>query len=203
QVAVILRLTHLPTFHNVNTIHSASCLTRVFDLGSFCRLKGVVIGLSALTKYTLSTRYHCLDEDCEGFHGNHYIRVHSPGASETQTVRKDFKCAFCYCTLAEDKSRRTLSERLVAEVVPDNVISLLGHESERARLQALPVYIRDDLTRLVEIGEVYEIIGRTRKDIQEDRITISVEANNIKKVKMGISTRQLLQETPRNLLKLY
>ena len=33
----------------------------------------------------------------------------------------------------------------------------------------------DDLTKLVEIGEYYDIIGLPKTDIQDDRITLAVE----------------------------
>ena len=33
----------------------------------------------------------------------------------------------------------------------------------------------DDLTKLVEIGEYYDIIGLPKTDLQDDRITLAVE----------------------------
>ncbi|XP_052270596.1 minichromosome maintenance domain-containing protein 2-like isoform X3 [Dreissena polymorpha] len=203
QVAVVLRLTHLPVFTNINTVRHVSSLTTIHDLGIFCRLRGVVTGISAITKYTLSVRYYCPDTDCEGYYGNQYIRVHVPGASEAQTVGRDFKCASCLCTLQEDKSSRTLSERVVAEVIPEQIISIQCHDMTKSRTQSVSVYIRDDLTKLVEIGETYDIVGVTRKDIIQDGILLTLEANNVKKVSIEVSSRKLLKEIPRTVLQLY
>ena len=34
-----------------------------------------------------STRYICSDPSCEGNEGNHFIRIHVPGALEFETIR--------------------------------------------------------------------------------------------------------------------
>ncbi|KAL4230479.1 Minichromosome maintenance domain-containing protein 2 [Mactra antiquata] len=198
QLAVIIRLSTLPVLSKMNTIQSVRCMSRLYNLGIFGHITGIVTGLSSVSKYTLYTRYTCTDGYCEGYQGNHFIRIHTPGASEAQTVRCDFTCTFCGSVLKEDKSNRTLSDRIVLEMIPENIMSKVhSNNYERSGGQAIPVIVRDDLTKIVEIGESYEIIGTVRKDLHDDKITLMLE------LKKEISTKKLLHELPRNVLRLY
>lgn len=203
QISVILRLTSIPTFRHFNVIQDVRSLSRVYRNGGFCHLIGPVTGLSAVSRYTQSTCYFCPDEDCEGHQSKHFIRIHTPGASEAQTVRKDFQCSFCLLTLQEEKSSRILSDRIIAEIVPLEAQSSTSNGLQTPRGQAIPVYIRDDLTKVVEIGQLTEVIGTVRKDVSDEKMTWTVEANNIRKIERGVNSSSLLKQIPRNILKLY
>ncbi|CAG2202505.1 unnamed protein product [Mytilus edulis] len=180
QISVIIRLNQLPSLCQSNTIQSSTDLSRLSSIHGFVQFTGIVIGMTAPSKYTQSTKYRCPDEECEGHHGNQFIRVHVTGASETQTIRSDFSCTFCWRRLEEEKSCRYLSEKMVIEVVPDKLDSC--GEPNSYRIQAIPVYLRDDITRGVELGEKYNVIGLIRKDIMGENIMLAIEANNIMKV---------------------
>ena len=64
---------------------------------------------SHLFVFRKSARFYCKEEKCEGSEGNHFIRVHIPGARETQTIRPGFSCSFCGASLVEDISCRVLA----------------------------------------------------------------------------------------------
>ena len=59
--------------------------------------------------YRKSARFVCPDEECEGSVGNKFIRLHTAGAREAQTIRSDFKCSFCCLPLEEDIASRVLA----------------------------------------------------------------------------------------------
>lgn len=179
QISVIVRLISLPTLCRSNLIECYTDLSKWASSHGFVKLSGIVLGATAISSYTQSTRYVCPDEECEGHHGNQYIRVHITGASEAQTIRNDFSCTVCWRHLEEEKSCRHLSEKMVIDIVPSSVLST--NRPETYRSQAVPVYLRDELTRGIEIGECYQVIGLVRKDIKGDNIMLAMEANNIKK----------------------
>ncbi|XP_063413439.1 minichromosome maintenance domain-containing protein 2-like isoform X1 [Mytilus trossulus] len=200
QISVIIRLNQLPSLCQSNTIQSSTDLSRLSSIHGFVQFTGIVIGMTAPSKYTQSTKYRCPDEECEGHHGNQFIRVHVTGASETQTIRSDFSCTFCWRRLEEEKSCRYLSEKMVIEVVPDKLDSC--GEPNSYRIQAIPVYLRDDITRGVELGEKYNVIGLIRKDIMGENIMLAIEANNIMKV-TSETIPKFSTEIPKNITDLY
>ncbi|XP_069129789.1 minichromosome maintenance domain-containing protein 2-like isoform X2 [Argopecten irradians] len=165
-------------------VEHANQLSVFFTKTVFVHLTGVILGVTATSKYTQSTRYICVDEECEGHTGYHFIRVHMPGASEAQTIRSDFKCTFCWKPLKEVKTCRTLADRIIAEVVPDNVFRCGNSNLCKFREQAIPVYIRGDLTRDVEIGGCYDIIGLLQKTQQIENPVMAIEANNMRKMNL-------------------
>ncbi|VDI35652.1 Hypothetical predicted protein, partial [Mytilus galloprovincialis] len=153
QISVIIRLNQLPSLCQSNTIQSSTDLSRLSSIHGFVQFTGIVIGMTAPSKYTQSTKYRCPDEECEGHHGNQFIRVHVTGASETQTIRSDFSCTFCWRRLEEEKSCRYLSEKMVIEVVPDKLDSC--GEPNSYRIQAIPVYLREETRRKMRESVIY------------------------------------------------
>ncbi|KAL8617118.1 hypothetical protein ACOMHN_014288 [Nucella lapillus] len=110
------------------------------------KLNGIVLGMTATVIYTKSTKYTCPREDCEGHYGNQYVRIHVPGASEQDTVGRKFTCSVCGMGLREDKSQRSLSEKLLAEV---NVMTDTKGGSKNTvahRQQAVAVIVRADVS---------------------------------------------------------
>ncbi|OWF54878.1 MCM domain-containing protein 2-like [Mizuhopecten yessoensis] len=184
QICVILRLTSLPRITQLYEVEHANQLSVFFNKTVFVHLTGIIVGVTATSKYTQGTRYACYDEECEGHSGYHFIRVHMPGASEAQTIRSDFKCTFCWKPLREVKTCRTLADRVIAEVVPDTVFRHGNSNSFKFLEQAIPIYIRGDLTRCVEIGGCYDIIGLIQKTQQDEKVVMAIEVNNMKKVGM-------------------
>ncbi|XP_060080889.1 minichromosome maintenance domain-containing protein 2-like [Ylistrum balloti] len=182
QICVILRLTSLPSIPQLYEVEHANQLSMFFNKTVFVHLTGIILGVTATSKYTQSTRYTCYDEECEGQTGYHFIRVHMPGASEEQTIRSDFKCTFCWKPLKEVKTCRTLADRVIAEVVPNTVFRHQNSSLYKFREQAIPIYIRGDLTKDVEIGGCYDIIGLLQKTQQAENDVIAIEANNMKKI---------------------
>ncbi|XP_041358065.1 minichromosome maintenance domain-containing protein 2-like [Gigantopelta aegis] len=179
QISVVLRLTCLPAPLQVLQVSKATDLSRNTGHAGFIKLTGVVTGFTGISKYTQSTKYLCPYEDCEGHSGNQYIRIHIPGASETQTIRNDFKCRFCGLTLVEVKSARTISDCLLAEIIPDHLFTGFGNAEKSFRGQSVLVYLRDDLCLKVQPGLKYEVIGLVRKDLIGEQVTLAIEANNI------------------------
>ncbi|XP_033742896.1 minichromosome maintenance domain-containing protein 2-like isoform X2 [Pecten maximus] len=185
-------------------VEHANQLSVFFNKTVFVHLTGVILGVTATSKYTQSTRYTCIDEECEGYTGYHFIRVHMPGASEEQTIRSDFKCNFCWKPLKEVKTCRTLADRVIAEVVPNTVFKHRISNPSKFREQAIPIYIRGDLTRDVEIGGCYDIIGLLQKTQQADNDVMAIEVNNMKKVNlMDIRPAVTSKSLPDVIYKLY
>ncbi|KAJ8297583.1 hypothetical protein KUTeg_024114 [Tegillarca granosa] len=165
QISVILRLSSLPAGLSMLEVKSCKNLSQLCDnYTGFVRLTGIIIGVTATSKYTQSTRYICQDTECEGNHGNHFIRVHTPGASESQTIRNDFKCVFCWKTLTEVKTCRTLADRVVADFIPDTVLSkALSSKGGQIcfREQAIPVYVEGHSPlHILAVGQDTEILHK-------------------------------------------
>ncbi|KAL5012373.1 hypothetical protein ScPMuIL_010924 [Solemya velum] len=199
QISVVLRLMSLPALNDVYHVQSLSQLSKRKDRG-LLEIKGIVIGFTAVSTYTRSTRYFCPNTECEGNEGNHFIRVHVPGSSEAETIRNDFKCSFCLTNLVEQKSCRNLSDKIVAEIVPDDSFIPRKYGEYCSRKQAITLYVRDDLVKEIELGECYRVFGIVRRDEELERITITVEANNLQKIKGLHGTKAIL---PVNILKIY
>ncbi|XP_025087962.1 minichromosome maintenance domain-containing protein 2-like isoform X2 [Pomacea canaliculata] len=143
------------------------------------RLCGVVSGVTAAVKYTKSTRYICPNEECEGHYGNKYVRVHIPGASEKEMVGHGFNCCACGAALKEVQSQRTLSEKLMAEIVPLNLLKgNTNYLQTGCRQQAISIIIRDDLCSEVTLGQYCELVGTQRAVHKDENITYMFEVNN-------------------------
>ncbi|XP_022250903.1 MCM domain-containing protein 2-like isoform X5 [Limulus polyphemus] len=107
QLLVDIKIDWLPPFSEY-TIYNGIKLTNKMNEKRFVKFEGIVQLLSGPTKYTQSARYQCSLEDCEGYQGNKFVRVHIPGAWETETIRKDFLCLYCQSPLVEDPTCRIL-----------------------------------------------------------------------------------------------
>lgn len=87
QICARLRLVGFPSGCDSFQISCVTKLNKCIDYPGFLMVTGIVVGLSGCAKYTQSTKYVCPDEPCEGSSSNLFIRMHIPGASETQTIR--------------------------------------------------------------------------------------------------------------------
>ncbi|XP_062602516.1 minichromosome maintenance domain-containing protein 2-like, partial [Saccostrea cucullata] len=173
QITVRTTLTSLPRSRatEVKTYSQLSSCGK----GYVC-CTGVVVGKTDISKYTQSTRYICTDSSCEGNEGNHYIRIHVPGALEIETIRKDFKCRFCGQILEEVVSCRHLSDKMMAEVIPESYLKF--NNFSRFKQQIITLLLRDELTKALKIGRKYTFIGIVRKDSYSERIITAIEVNN-------------------------
>ncbi|XP_071086744.1 minichromosome maintenance domain-containing protein 2-like [Haliotis cracherodii] len=179
QISVFLKLASLPSPLEGCRIKCMKDLSRNIGSCNYVKFDGVVTGVTGISKYTRSTRYVCPHPACEGNEGHKFIRVHIAGASETQTIRKDFRCSACGSVLEEDKSSRIISDKLLAEVVHEDCFHDVINAKTRQRVQAVPVYVRDELCEKIQIGKKYQIIGMVRKDIIGEVVNLALEANNI------------------------
>ncbi|XP_078325108.1 minichromosome maintenance domain-containing protein 2-like isoform X3 [Crassostrea virginica] len=139
QISVRLKLTNLPRSRatEVNMYRQLSLAGQ----GYIC-CTGVIVGKSQTSKYTQSTRYICSDPSCEGNEGNHFIRIHVPGALEFETIRKDFKCRFCGQILEEVISCRHLSDKVIAEIIPESCLQ--NHNHSRFKQQTITLIVRGE-----------------------------------------------------------
>ncbi|XP_056010185.1 minichromosome maintenance domain-containing protein 2-like [Ostrea edulis] len=174
QVSVRTKLTSLPRSRatEIETYNQLSCCGK----GYVC-CTGVVLGKTETSKYTQSTRYICTDKCCEGSEGNHFIRMHVPGALEFETIRNDFKCRFCGHILEEVVSCRHLSDKMIAEIIPEKYLKY--NNLARFKQQTVALLLRDELTVKLKIGQKYTIIGILRNDLYSDRIITAIEVNNV------------------------
>ncbi|XP_078325111.1 minichromosome maintenance domain-containing protein 2-like isoform X5 [Crassostrea virginica] len=173
QISVRLKLTNLPRSRatEVNMYRQLSLAGQ----GYIC-CTGVIVGKSQTSKYTQSTRYICSDPSCEGNEGNHFIRIHVPGALEFETIRKDFKCRFCGQILEEVISCRHLSDKVIAEIIPESCLQ--NHNHSRFKQQTITLIVRDELTLGLKIGLKYMFIGIVRRDSYSDKMITAIEVNN-------------------------
>ncbi|XP_076369273.1 meiotic 218 isoform X2 [Tachypleus tridentatus] len=124
-----------------------------------------------------SARYQCPLEDCEGYQGNKFVRVHIPGAWETETIRKDFLCLYCKSPLVEDPTWRILGDKVIAQVIPSDPLCTSAHS---VRHQSITVYCRDELIKNILLGRKYSVIGILVTRKIESSIFILMEANSMK-----------------------
>ncbi|XP_064189081.1 minichromosome maintenance domain-containing protein 2 isoform X2 [Anguilla rostrata] len=142
QVNVVLKLTHLPPFPEY-----------FLDLCKFPRgygpmrpvaMEGLTIAMTRITKYTQGARFLCTDDKCPFSRGFHHIRVHSPGATESVTVRGGFTCALCSAPLKEDVKFRVLGDKQLVEMVPAQALDVLSvHPPCSFRYQSVTLFLRD------------------------------------------------------------
>ncbi|XP_006824403.2 minichromosome maintenance domain-containing protein 2-like, partial [Saccoglossus kowalevskii] len=135
---------------------------------------GIICSISTVTQYTQAARYYCTVTTCDGYTGQHFIRMHTPGASEFQTIRNDFVCIFCGSTLVEDASCRLLSDKIIVQMLSYDALNSNG-----CRHQAISVFLRGDLTSDIMIGKSYRVIGIPTYQHNESKISVAIEANNI------------------------
>ncbi|XP_061569387.1 minichromosome maintenance domain-containing protein 2 [Cololabis saira] len=178
QVTVTLNFTHLPPFPEYT-----------LDLCSFPRaygplrpvsMEGLVIAMTRVTKYTLGARFLCDDDDCPGSTGYHHIRVHTPGATESATVRNDFCCRICGSQLKEDVKLRVLGDKQLVELIHVKALDALrGHQQSSLRYQSVTLFLRDELCNTMRIGRLYRVLGIPAHVHQWPSITWNIEANSV------------------------
>ncbi|XP_077789069.1 minichromosome maintenance domain-containing protein 2 [Podarcis muralis] len=180
QMSIVLKLTHLPSLPS----YIFSLCKFPFDYTSqrFYMAEGIVVAMSTVTKYTQGARFVCCDENCPFSEGFQYIRVHTPGATESATVRNNFVCTLCTSPLREDMKYRVLGDKQIIEIVDAKAISAFqGFSSSKTpfRFQSFTVFLRDELTNKMEIGNRYKVIGIPVCMPSCIQITLCLEANSI------------------------
>ncbi|CAH3032428.1 unnamed protein product [Porites lobata] len=151
------------------------------------KIVGIVSGMTAVTKYTQSARFYCPQSTCLGSEKHCYIRVHLAGKTEDVTVRKDFECRYCGCPLNEDVTCRILADKRIIQVLcPLALDKRLWMNSQGRIYQTIPLYVRDELIKDVQIGCHYSFVVLQSCEIHECSgqflCTPVFEANNIEKI---------------------
>ncbi|GAB1608754.1 minichromosome maintenance domain-containing protein 2-like [Argonauta hians] len=175
QVSVVLRLTSVPNIPGIYSIQTFRELLATPEKSRMITLRGIVTGMTALSKYTHHTIYDCPIAGCPGSSSKEYIRTHIPGATEDQIIRNNFDCIYCGSILEEIKPCRYLEDKIIAEVAPSQAFT----NSNSFRHQAILVYIRDDLIKMVHLGKEHQFFGIVRRDMKDSEISVTVEANNV------------------------
>ncbi|XP_066482686.1 minichromosome maintenance domain-containing protein 2 [Tiliqua scincoides] len=180
QMNIVLKLTHLPSLPS----YVISFCKFPFDYTSqrFYMSEGIVVAMSIITKYTQGARFVCSDETCSFSEGFQYLRVHTPGATESATVRNDFVCSLCTLPLREDMKYRVLGDKQLVEMIDTNAISIFqGSSSSRrhCRFQSFTVFLRDELSNKMKIGSRYKVIGIPVCMQSCSQVTVCLEANSI------------------------
>ncbi|KAL1006484.1 hypothetical protein UPYG_G00072960 [Umbra pygmaea] len=178
QVNVVLKFTHLPPFPEYT-----------LDLSEFPRGYGpmrpvamecVVIAMTRVTKYTQGARFLCSEDACPCSTGFHHIRVHAPGATESATVRTDFRCLLCSSPLKEDVKFRVLGDKQLVELIHVKALDVLKvHPPRSLRYQSVTLFLRDELCNSMKIGRLYRVLGIPAHVHQWPNVTWSVEANSV------------------------
>ncbi|XP_054893794.1 minichromosome maintenance domain-containing protein 2 isoform X1 [Poeciliopsis prolifica] len=178
QVNVSLNFTHLPPFPEYTL--DLSGFHQVYGPMRPVSMEGAVIAITRVTKYTQGARLLCTDDDCPGSTGFHHIRVHTPGATESATVRNDFSCMICSSQLKEDVKFRVLGDKQLVELIHIGALDVLrGRQQSSFRYQSVTLFLRDDLCHSMTIGRLYRVVGIPVLVHQWPNITWSVEANSV------------------------
>ncbi|KAH0617665.1 hypothetical protein JD844_016127 [Phrynosoma platyrhinos] len=180
QMNIVLKLTHLPSLPS----YVLSLCKFPFDYTTqrFYIVEGIVVAMTTVTKYTQGARFVCSDEACQFSEGFQYVRVHIPGATESATLRNDFVCSLCTSPLREDMKYRVLGDKQVVELIDNKAISAFqGFSTNKIhlRFQSFTVFLRDELSNKMKIGNRYKVIGIPvcmQNSLQE---TLCLEANSV------------------------
>ncbi|XP_048364315.1 minichromosome maintenance domain-containing protein 2 [Sphaerodactylus townsendi] len=180
QMNIVLKLTHLPSL----PCYNLSLCTFPFDYMSqrFYMSEGIVIAATVVTKYTQGARFVCSEETCPFSEGFQYIRVHSPGATESATVRNDFVCSLCSSSLQEDIKYRVLGDKKIIEMIDPKAMSAFQgfcSNKDHFRFQSFTVFLRDELANKMKIGNGYKIIGIPVCMQNGSQVTVCLEANSV------------------------
>ncbi|XP_020014377.1 minichromosome maintenance domain-containing protein 2 [Castor canadensis] len=190
QINIVLKLTHLPPLPCYGL--DISEFPRDYTSQRFYMMRGIVIALATITKYTQGARFLCSDEACPLSKGFRYIRVHVPGATESATVRNDFLCNLCSSPLQEDRKFRVLGDKQIVEIITTKSLhAFQGYfKNQPFRFQSLTIFLRDELVNKMKIGNEYKIIG-IPACVKTSQTSLCIEANSImlcnSKVPTGIS----------------
>ncbi|NXW29290.1 MCMD2 protein, partial [Phaetusa simplex] len=182
QISVLLKPTHLPPLPSY--VLSLSAFPFNYTSQRFYISEGIAIAMGTVTKYTQGARFLCTEETCPFSEGRfRYIRVHMPGATESATVRNDFVCSLCSSPLQEDMKFRVLGDKQIVEMIDAKVLNALkGYSSDKlhCRIQTFTVFLRDELTNKMKIGNHYKIIGIPACVQNGLQATACIEVNSIK-----------------------
>ncbi|XP_027861000.1 minichromosome maintenance domain-containing protein 2 isoform X1 [Xiphophorus couchianus] len=178
QVNVSLNFTHLPPFPEYTL--DLSGFHQVYGPMRPVSMEGAVIAITRVMKYTQGARFLCTDDDCPGATGFHHIRVHTPGATESATVRNDFSCMICSSQLREDVKFRVLGDKQLVELIHVGALDVLrGRQQSSFRYQSVTLFLRDELCHSMTIGRLYRVVGIPVLVHQWPSITWSMEANSV------------------------
>ncbi|XP_074843223.1 minichromosome maintenance domain-containing protein 2 [Carettochelys insculpta] len=180
QINIVLKPTHLPP------LSSYILRLREFPLDyisqRFYMSEGIVIGMGTVTKYTQGARFLCSEETCPFSEGFKYIRVHTPGATESATVRSDFVCSLCASPLREDLKFRVLGDKQIVEMIDAKALTAFqGYSNNEPyfRIQSFTVFLRDELSNRMKIGSRYRFIGIPACVQSCSQVTVCIEVNSI------------------------
>ncbi|XP_071410512.1 minichromosome maintenance domain-containing protein 2 [Pithys albifrons albifrons] len=180
QISILLKPTHLPPLPSY--VLSLSAYPFNYTSPRFYMSEGIVITMGTVTKYTQGARFLCTEETCPFSEGFRYIRVHCPGATESATVRTDFVCSLCSSPLQEDMKFRVLGDKQIVEMIDVKVLNALkGYSNDKShfRIQALTVFLRDELANKMTIGNHYRIIGIPACVQNGLQATACIEVNSV------------------------
>ncbi|XP_069816084.1 minichromosome maintenance domain-containing protein 2 isoform X2 [Dendropsophus ebraccatus] len=178
QINVILKVTHLPDLPGYHL--SLSEFPLDYTSQRLYMMEGTVTALSTVNKYTQGARFLCSDTNCPLSKDFRYIRIHTPGATESATVRQDFFCDLCTSPLKEDMKYRVLGDKQVIEFMDSKALGIFqGQCAQKDRLQSYAVFLRDELIDRMKIGGRYRVIGIPVCDLNGSQVTVCIEANNI------------------------
>ncbi|XP_023679584.1 minichromosome maintenance domain-containing protein 2 isoform X2 [Paramormyrops kingsleyae] len=178
QVNVVLKLMQLPLLPGY-----------MLDLHKFPRvcspmrpqaLEGLAIAMTRVTKYTQGARFLCTQGTCPCSTGFHHIRVHTPGATESATVRSSFTCKLCSSPLREDMKSRVLGDKQMVEMIDARAVDILStHPPHSLRYQSVTLFLRDELCDSMKIGKLYRVVGIPAHVHQWPHVTWSIEASSV------------------------
>ncbi|XP_072171491.1 minichromosome maintenance domain-containing protein 2-like [Diadema setosum] len=175
QIHVCLRLSSLPQLPGY-VLHKRDFFGSKLA-PRFYQFVGIVCGMTAPSKYTCCAKYRCPIMKCSGSDDNVYIRFHTAGAKEAQTVRKDFHCFYCGSVLVEDVHGRILGEKVVLKMIPKE--STNPKDDTSVFHQSVTVYVRDELIPKVILGSHVNVVGIPIVEHSGTRTSVAFEANNI------------------------
>ncbi|CAM2106720.1 unnamed protein product [Caretta caretta] len=180
SINIVLKPTHLPPLPS----YVLSLCEFPLDYMSqrFYMSEGIVIAMGTVTKYTQGARFLCSEETCPFSEGFNYIRVHIPGATESATVRNDFVCSLCASPLREDMKFRVLGDKQLVEMIDAKALSAFqGYSNNKPhfRIQSFTVFLRDELSNKMKIGNRYRFIGIPACVQNCSQVTVCIEVNSI------------------------
>ncbi|XP_072855101.1 minichromosome maintenance domain-containing protein 2 [Pogona vitticeps] len=180
QMNIVLKITHLPSLPG----YVLNLCKFPFDYTSqrFYMTEGIVVEVTVVTKYTQGARFVCSEETCPFSEGFHYVRVHTPGATESATLRHDFVCSLCTSPLREDMKYRVLGDKQVVEMIDTKAIKAFqgfSTSSMHFRFQSLTVFLREELSNTMKLGNRYKVIGIPISMQSSTQVTLCLEANSI------------------------
>ncbi|KAM7176298.1 minichromosome maintenance domain-containing protein 2 isoform 2-T6 [Macrochelys suwanniensis] len=180
QINIVLKPTHLPPLPSY--VLSLCEFPLDYISQRFYMSEGIVIAMGTVVKYTQGARFLCSEETCPFSEGFNYIRVHIPGATESATVRNDFVCSLCASPLQEDMKFRVLGDKQLVEMIDAKALSAFqGYSNNKPhfRIQSFTVFLRDELSNKMKIGNRYRFIGIPACIQNCSQVTVCIEVNSI------------------------